>query len=658
MKTCYYVLLDVDNNASDIELKKAYRKKALQYHPDKNPDRVEEATEIFASIRAAYEVLSDPQERAWYDAHREQILNDTPIGGPDDEYNEYEVDSTVTGITTEELLMFFNSSLYTKIDNSPAGIYQIAGKIFAKLAKDEVLNGRRMGLDKFAKYEDDHFENGLTSTGYLKSVDERGFDINVEKYLFPTFGYSTTNYEYLKNFYKKWAGFNTLKSFSWKDEFMYSRTYDRRTKREINKRNEKSRSQARNEYNKTVKRFVTFIKKLDKRMKIGAKLAQEVKKAASRKENEGSINTDGSLKSTKGVVPEFEPQSWQSVDEPDWDKVQQNYERELNSEYKNGVDHDEDFNDFKGKKNSMNTATKTNETNADVDDVEEIILYECFICDKTFKSEKQFENHSSTKMHKKNVRKIQWEMKKDSMALGLDDVSDFDDFDSAESEFDDELNEPEEVQETIGDIHENINMDELNEEIAELERQLAEHDLLDDLSSDESEEVNIVIEEIVETKETISEGSTPESGETEIQEESESSSESEDDVDIRNEELGRLLASLGSKVSGSTLNSTNNTDDEDDDWSTKKKNKGKKTKGKNKSKSNMNSQSNSFVHLQSNGIDNDMDISESTYCATCGATFDSRNRLFMHVKSSGHAAPPREVQSKIKSKKKKNKKKK
>ncbi|KAG0669744.1 hypothetical protein C6P45_003378 [Maudiozyma exigua] len=639
MKTCYYVLLDVDNNASDIELKKAYRRKALQYHPDKNPDRVEEATEIFASIRAAYEVLSDPQERAWYDAHREQILNDTPIGGDDDEYNEYEVDSS--------------------IDNSPAGIYQIAGKIFAKLAKDEVLNGRRMGLDKFAKYEDDHFENSVTSSGYLRSVDERGFDIKTEKYLFPMFGYSPTNYEYLKNFYKKWASFNTLKSFSWKDEFMYSRTYDRRTKREINKRNEKSRSQARNEYNKTVKRFVTFIKKMDKRMKIGAKLEQEVKKAALQKENQGSTKVDGSSRSSKNAVPEFEPQSWQAVDEPDWDKVQQNYERELNSEYSNGDDHDDDLRDFKGKKGDNKTAVRK-EATLDVDDVEEIILYECFICNKTFKSEKQLENHSTTKMHKKNVRKIQWEMKKESMALGLDDVSDFDEFDSAESELDAEFNETEKVPETMGGIHENINMDELNEEIAELERQLAESDLLDEMSSDESEDVNILLEEIIDTeaKEIISEDTTPDIKDKKLEEESESSSESEDDIDIRNEELGRLLASLGSKVSGSTLNSTANSDDEDDDWSTKNKKKGKKVKGKHKPKSNMSSQSNSFVHLQSKGIDSDMEVSESAYCATCGATFESRNKLFMHVKSSGHAAPPREVHNKIKGKKKKNKKKK
>lgn len=41
---------------------------------DKNPDNVEEATAEFRLVQQAYEVLSDPQERAWYDKHREAIL--------------------------------------------------------------------------------------------------------------------------------------------------------------------------------------------------------------------------------------------------------------------------------------------------------------------------------------------------------------------------------------------------------------------------------------------------------------------------------------------------------------------------------------------------------------------------------------------------------
>lgn len=45
----------------------AYRRLALQYHPDKNLDNVDEAKEQFLLVQQAYEVLSDPHERAWYE---------------------------------------------------------------------------------------------------------------------------------------------------------------------------------------------------------------------------------------------------------------------------------------------------------------------------------------------------------------------------------------------------------------------------------------------------------------------------------------------------------------------------------------------------------------------------------------------------------------
>jgi DnaJ family protein A protein 5 len=57
-QTCYYELLGVASSASSLELKKAYRARALILHPDKNPTRVEEATGLFMEIQQAYEVLS------------------------------------------------------------------------------------------------------------------------------------------------------------------------------------------------------------------------------------------------------------------------------------------------------------------------------------------------------------------------------------------------------------------------------------------------------------------------------------------------------------------------------------------------------------------------------------------------------------------------
>ncbi|THF95561.1 dnaJ homolog subfamily B member 13-like [Camellia sinensis] len=70
----YYKILNVDRNAKDDDLKKAYRKLAMKWHPDKNPNNKKEAEAKFKQISEAYEVLSDPQKRAVYDQYGEEGL--------------------------------------------------------------------------------------------------------------------------------------------------------------------------------------------------------------------------------------------------------------------------------------------------------------------------------------------------------------------------------------------------------------------------------------------------------------------------------------------------------------------------------------------------------------------------------------------------------
>ncbi len=80
MKEDFYDILGISKGASAAEIKKAYRKKAVQFHPDKNPGD-KEAEENFKKAAEAYEILSDPDKKARYDQYGHQAFENGGAGG-------------------------------------------------------------------------------------------------------------------------------------------------------------------------------------------------------------------------------------------------------------------------------------------------------------------------------------------------------------------------------------------------------------------------------------------------------------------------------------------------------------------------------------------------------------------------------------------------
>ena len=78
MKKNYYSILGIDRNANPEEIKKAYRKLAFEFHPDRNKDNPN-AENKFKDIAEAYEILSDSTKKIKYD--RSEPIHSAPMGG-------------------------------------------------------------------------------------------------------------------------------------------------------------------------------------------------------------------------------------------------------------------------------------------------------------------------------------------------------------------------------------------------------------------------------------------------------------------------------------------------------------------------------------------------------------------------------------------------
>ncbi|KAK5132954.1 hypothetical protein LTR08_008317 [Meristemomyces frigidus] len=342
-KTSYYELLGIGRQASEDEIKKAYRRKALELHPDRNYGAAENATRLFAEVQAAHEVLSDPQERAWYDSHESAILRGDD-GGDEEGVPTYDNVRITTADDLARMVRKFNSGV--DFTDAPSGFFGYLRDTFEQLAKEE---------DIAAQWD------------------------NTEAPEYPTFGHKDDGYDdVVRRFYAGWASFATVKNFAWKDHYRLSEAPDRWTRRRMEQENKKCRQDGIREFNDAVRSLVAFIRKRDPRYVVSVQTEEErqntLRNAAAAQAARARAANEAKLKET---VPE-----WTKSREPD--------------------------------------PLAEMEGNFDEEEVVEEQVLECVACNKIFKSERQWEAHEKSKKHQKAVYALQRQMERDEVNLDLD----------------------------------------------------------------------------------------------------------------------------------------------------------------------------------------------------------------------------------------------
>lgn len=187
---------------------------------------------------------------------------------------------------------------------------------------------------------------------------------NLEVVDYPTFGSSGDSFEgTVRVFYAVWSSFSTKKSFAWKDIYRYSEAPDRRVRRLMEKENKRSRDEGIREFNSAVRLLVSFIKKRDPRYK------HNLQSEAQRQE---ALRQSTSAQATRSRIANQANMREYTI--PDWAKSEE----------------------------PTDYIDESSES-----DVEQ---FECVVCEKSFKSQQQFQAHTKSKKHIKAVKKLRLEM--------------------------------------------------------------------------------------------------------------------------------------------------------------------------------------------------------------------------------------------------------
>jgi DnaJ family protein A protein 5 len=191
---------------------------------------------------------------------------------------------------------------------------------------------------------------------------------------YPSFGHKDDTYEdVVRQFYSAWNGFSTKKSFAWKDQYRLSEAPDRRYRRAMEKENQKLRDAGIREFNDAVRTLLMFVKKRDPRYAPNTQSADDMAKA----QREATKAQAARARAAREAQMDDAVPEWATRREPD--EFEEDEEEEIETE-----------------------------------------LYECVACNKTFKSDRQYEAHEKSKKHQKAIQALKRKMQKDNAKLNLD----------------------------------------------------------------------------------------------------------------------------------------------------------------------------------------------------------------------------------------------
>lgn len=390
----YYELLEVDQNEPVEGIRKSYRRLALRWHPDKNTGNEQEANKKFTKLQEAYEVLSDEQERAWYDQNRERLMQ----GGEEDEEEDVDAKfrffrsggaapkatSLAPGVGVAHLFRFYSPSIAKDLSDSDSSFFGTYRRLFSLIAEEDRVA---------APYPGEAHENDFADP----DRDDASWYIG--------FGHPDTPYvskdgrRDVRQFYQFWTNFSSRKSFAWKDKFDLRDAQDRRVKRLMEKDNKRARDTSRREYSEAIRALALFIRRRDPRFKAYQASQSSAANSASAAEVEARRKAEAAKRQEekRAQAASFQAQSWQMADEPEADWA---------SDFSSGESY---------VSNSLSSGPSDQELNLDDE-------FDCVACNKRFQSRAAWENHERSKKHKKEVQRLQREMREeDDLLLGDDD---------------------------------------------------------------------------------------------------------------------------------------------------------------------------------------------------------------------------------------------